>query len=110
MLDVGYAVQKLHGSEAKMHVNRQSRPEAGDSTQLMAALRQAHPSAAPQVSRNTVHAWASFNQLDATFHLQLSCRLHCKFEGYRPHLCTNECTAMLLCVVPADSVRQSCLI
>ncbi len=49
MSGVGCAAQELHGSEVKMHA-REGRPEAGDSTQLMAALRQVHPSPAPQVS------------------------------------------------------------
>ena len=43
------AVQKVRSSLSQVDASTESRLEAGDETQPMAALRQAHPSAAPQV-------------------------------------------------------------
>ena len=47
----GNAVQELHGSDAELNGVTKSQPEAAHDIQLTAALRQAHPPAAPQVCR-----------------------------------------------------------
>ena len=54
MLYNGYAVQELLGPAAELNKVRESRPEADDSPQQSATLRQAHPHAAPKVCMSLI--------------------------------------------------------